>query len=271
MSTFTKMPSSLIQLKTKSKFSEIYTYFLIKDQFKDNSLKASISEKELAQLTNTSESTIKRYIKDLEPFFENVTKTKSSGEHYYNVYHFTQLKKDFSIVLHTLKDDTELTPEEKGILIKIKLQCCKGTNYIRFNSKADLIKILGIGKNQITKKLKQLEEKGHICYIGKSLHLNPIHFPLSLNIDNSTDGTTNYIYAIIYQFCLNNEVCPPLRDSKALSYLIAKYPNVDSSLKNDLVKKCSNLPKEVSLDYFIKALENKKVERKEPLEWNFII
>ena len=79
MSTFTKMPSSLIQLNTRSKFLEIYTYFLIKDQFKDNSLKASISEKELAQLTNTSESTIKRYIKDLEPFFESVTKTKSSG------------------------------------------------------------------------------------------------------------------------------------------------------------------------------------------------
>ena len=94
---------------------------------------------------------------------------------------------------------------------------------------------------------------------------------MSLNIDNSTDGTTNYIYAIIYQFCLNNEVCPPLRDSKALSYLIAKYPNVDSSLKNDLVKKCPTLPADISLDYFVKALENKKVERKEPLEWNFII
>lgn len=51
MSIFTKMPQTLIDLNTKSKFSEIYTYFLIKDQFKDNSLKASISEKELAQLT----------------------------------------------------------------------------------------------------------------------------------------------------------------------------------------------------------------------------
>ena len=271
MSTFTKMPSSLIQLNTRSKFLEIYTYFLIKDQFKDNSLKASISEKELAQLTNTSESTIKRYIKDLEPFFESVTKTKSSGEHYYNVYHFTQLNKDFSIVLHTLKDDTELTPEQKGILIKIKLVCENGTNFIKYGSKKELAKNIGIGINQINSKLQPLIDKGYLKYIGKSLHLNPIHFPLSLNIDNSTDGTTNYIYAIIYQFCLNNEVCPPLRDSKALSYLIAKYPNVDSSLKNDLVKKCSNLPKEVSLDYFIKALENKKVERKEPLEWNFII
>ena len=272
MSTFTKMPSSLIQLKTKSNFLEVYTYFLIKDQFKDNSLTTSISEEELAKEVGVTNVTISKYIKDLTPYFKEITKKKNEKqEHYYNVYHFTQLKKDFSIVLHTLKDDTELTPEEKGILIKIKLVCENGTNFIKYGSKKELAKNIGIGINQINSKLQPLIDKGYLKYIGKSLHLNPIHFPLSLNIDNSTDGTTNYIYAIIYQFCLNNEVCPPLRDSKALSYLIAKYPNVDSSLKNDLVKKCSNLPKEVSLDYFIKALENKKVERKEPLEWNFII
>lgn len=272
MSTFTKMPSNLIQLKTKSNFLEVYTYFLIKDQFKDSSLTASISEEELAKEVGVTNVTISKYIKDLTPYFKEITKKKNEKqEHYYNVYHFTQLKKDFSIVLHTLKDDTELTPEQKGILIKIKLVCENGTNFIKYGSKKELAKNIGIGINQINSKLQPLIDKGYLKYIGKSLHLNPIHFPLSLNIDNSTDGTTNYIYAIIYQFCLNNEVCPPLRDSKALSYLIAKYPNVDSSLKNDLVKKCSNLPKEVSLDYFIKALENKKVERKEPLEWNFII
>ena len=170
------MPQTLIDLNTRSKFLEIYTYFLIKDQFKDNSLKASISEKELAQLTNTSERTIKRYIKDLEPFFENVTKTKSSGEHYYNVYHFTQLNNDFSIALHTLKDDTELTPEQKGILIKIKLVCENGTNFIKYGSKKELAKNIGIGINQINSKLQPLIDKGYLKYIGKSLHLNPIHF-----------------------------------------------------------------------------------------------
>lgn len=261
MSIFTKMPQTLIDLNTKSKFSEIYTYFLIKDQFKDNSLKASISEKELAQLTDTSEITIKRYIKDLEPFFENVTKTKSSGEHYYNVYHFTQLKNDFSIVLHTLKDDTELTAEEKGILIKIKLQCCKGTNYIRFNSKADLIKILGIGKNQITKKLKQLEEKGHICYIGNSLQLSTKYFPLSLVKGDSVDAVKNFLYETIYKYCIVNKTIPPLRANKALNYLIAKFPNIDDSFAEILAKKCPTLPADISLDYFVKALTDNTINR----------
>lgn len=261
MSTFTKMPSSLIQLNTRSKFLEIYTYFLIKDQFKDNSLKASISEKELAQLTNTSESTIKRYIKDLEPFFESVTKTKSSGEHYYNVYHFTQLNKDFSIALHTLKDDTELTPEEKGILIKIKLQCCKGTNYIRYSSKADLVKILGIGKNQIAKKLKQLEEKGHICYIGNSLQLSTKYFPLSLVKGDSADAVKNFLYETIYKYCIVNKTIPPLREDKALNYLIAKFPNIDDSFAEILSKKCQTLPADISLDYFVKALTDNTINR----------
>lgn len=168
MSTFIQIPSNLINLASRSKFIETYSYLLIRSQIKDNSYKASISEKELAQLTDTSESTIDRYVKDLKPFFENVTLYKGNGKYPYNVYQFSKLEKDYSIVLPELITDSELTPEEKGILIKIKLQCCKGTNYIRFNSKADLTSIIGISKNLITKKLKQLEEKGHICYIGNS-------------------------------------------------------------------------------------------------------
>lgn len=66
MSTFIQIPSNLINLASRSKFIETYSYLLIRSQIKDNSYKASISEKELAQLTDTSESTIDRYVKDLK-------------------------------------------------------------------------------------------------------------------------------------------------------------------------------------------------------------
>ena len=99
MSTFIQIPSNLINLTSRSKFIEIYSYLLIRSQIKDNSYKASISEKDLAQLTDTSESTIDRYVKDLKPFFENVTLYKGNGKYPYNVYQFTKLEKDFSIVL----------------------------------------------------------------------------------------------------------------------------------------------------------------------------
>ena len=134
MSTFIQIPSNLINLTSRSKFIEIYSYLLIRSQIKDNSYKASITEKELAQLTNTSDRTIRNYLDNLKPFFEYVTLYKGNGKYPYNVYQFTKLEKDFSIVLPELITDSELTAEEKGILIKIKLQCCKGTNYIRYNS-----------------------------------------------------------------------------------------------------------------------------------------
>ena len=253
MSTFIQIPSNLINLASRSKFIETYSYLLIRSQIKDNSYKASISEKELAQLTDTSESTIDRYVKDLKPFFENVTLYKGNGKYPYNVYQFAKLEKDYSIVLPELITDSELTPEEKGILIKIKLQCCKGTNYIRFNSKADLTSIIGISKNLIAKKLKQLEEKGHICYIGNSLQLSTKYFPLSLVKGDSVET--------IYKYCIVNKTIPPLRDNKALNYLIAKFPNIDDSFAEILAKKCPTLPADISLDYFVKALTDNNINR----------
>lgn len=64
----------------------------------------------------------------------------------------------------------------KGILIKIKLVCENGTNFIKYGSKKELAKNIGIGINQINSKLQPLIDKGYLKYIGKSLHLNPIHF-----------------------------------------------------------------------------------------------
>ena len=271
MSTFIQMPQTLTNLKTKSNFLEIYTYFLIRSQIKDSSYIASIAETELADKIGVSDRTIIKYIKDLEPYFDNVTKTKTIGDHYYNVYHFTYLSKDYSIVLPSLIEDNELTPEQKGILIKIKMMCEKGTNFIKYDSKSELVKIIGIGKNQINGKLQPLIDKGYLKYIGKSLHINPIHFPLSLKIDNSADALRNYIYETIYAYCFIKDVCPPLRDKESLSWLMAEYGEIDNRLKEDLVKRFPTLPKDVSLDYFVKGMRNKKIERKEKLDWNFTL
>ena len=119
MSTFIQIPSNLINLTSRSKFIEIYSYLLIRSQIKDNSYKASISEKELAQLTNTSDRTIRNYLDNLKPFFEYVTLYKGNGKYPYNVYQFAKLEKDYSIVLPELITDTELTPEEKELYEKL--------------------------------------------------------------------------------------------------------------------------------------------------------
>ena len=270
MSSFIQIPLNLVNLSTRSKFKELYTYLLIRSQIKDNSYKASISEEELASLLDTTKRTVVNYIADLKPYFENITLVKGKGKYPYNVYHSVRLDKDYSIVLPEIIKDTDLTPEQKGILIKIKLVCEKGTNFIKFGNRTELAKLIGINTKQFAAKLKPLLDKGYLHYIDNSLQLNPTYFPLALKMDNTHEGISNYVYAVIYQYCLYKHVCPPLRDSKAISYLMAKYPNKDDSLKEALVKRCPSLPKNVSLDYFVKALRDKKVDRPK-LEWNVIL
>lgn len=263
MSTFIQIPSSILNLKARSNMAVAYTYLLIRSQIKDSTNTASISEKQLANLTDTSESTIKRYIKQLQPYFTKVTLHKGDGKYPYNVYHLPRLEKDYSIVLPDLIADTTLKPEEKEVLLRIKMACCSGTNYIRYKAiTTDLSSILGIGKNDIKKKLKALEDKGCIRFIGNSIHLTSKYFPLSLKNEGATVcATQNHIYETIYQYCLDKGVIPPLRDTKALGYIVGKYPSIDDTLLKDLECKCKTLPDEVSLDYFVKALENKDITR----------
>lgn len=267
MSIFIQMPSNLTQLKTNSKFLEIYTYFYIRNQIKSKLLTATISEKELMQILGVSDFTIKKYIKDLKPYLATVTKTKTIGKFPCNVYHFTYLKNDYSWCSPELISDIELTPEQKGILLKIKMECAKGTNFIKFNTKPELIKTIGISVNLINKKLKPLIDKGYISYVGNSLQLSQKYFPLSLK---STE-ITNYVYKVIYDFCLHQKVCPPLREAKALNYIAGKYPELDDELVKVLQERCSKLPREVSLDYFVYVLSHKKVHRDNVTDYGFII
>lgn len=272
MSSFIQIPSNLVNLSTRSKFKELYAYLLIRNQIKDNSYKASIPEEELASLLDTTKRTVVTYIADLKPYFENITLVKDKGKYPYNVYHSVRLDKDYSIVLPEIIKDTDLTAEQKGILIKIKLICEKGTNFIKFGTKKELAKLIGISKNQFTAKLKPLLDKGYLRYINDSLHLNPTYFPLSLKMDDSYSGFLNQIYLVIYQFCFDKNVCPPLKDNKALSYLTGKYMKVDDLIK-DIKYRCNNLPEDISLDYFVKALENKKIVREneeDKLELDFL-
>lgn len=266
MSTFIQMPQTLTDLKTKSNFLEIYTYFLVRSLITNNSYTASITETELADKIGVSDRTIVKYIKDLKPYFDNVTKSKTTGD-YYNVYHFTYLSKDYSIVLPSLIEDSELTAEQKGILLKIKMECEKGTNFIKYITKSELVKILGIGKNQINRKLQPLLDKGYISYVGNSLQLSQKYFPLSLEALE----ITNYVYKVIYDFCLWQKVCPPLREAKALNYIAGKYPELDDELVKVLQERCSKLPREVSLDYFVYVLNRKHIQRNNITDYGFMI
>ena len=120
----------------KSKLEEIFTYAAIRSQIKDNSYKAIILQNQLAELMNVTDRSIRNYINTLENsgLIKDTTKKHGKGEYAYNVYQFDELTKEYFIMEPSLITEQSISPKLKGLLMLIKANCIKGTNYLHFNS-----------------------------------------------------------------------------------------------------------------------------------------
>ena len=242
MSNYIQIPNSITQLTKKCKHEEALVYALIRSQIKDSMLKASYSEKLLSEFFNTTERTINNYVSDLKKTgLLNVAELKLGEADYpYNVYQFDELKKDYFEILPPFINDINLSPKLKGLLLFIKANCWKGTNFLL------------------------LESKGYIRFIGKSLHITNEGFPLYRKED-----MWNVTYEIIYDHCLEHDRIPPIknvdnkRKDEKLSYIVGKYSNEYDRLRNALKERCKNLPQNLTLEYFCQVLANKKPIKKE--------
>ena len=212
---------------------------------------------------NLDEKTIYTYIKDLyEAGLISGIGKEWGIDHRYNVYHFPKINGDNYIVLPSLIDDTNPTIEEKGVMLFIKANCYKGTNHFHFKNMTELKVKIGVGKNSTV--IKDLEVKGYIRIIDNAIIIINDAFPIYLN-----ENPENSIYDTIYNYCLYKGVVPPMKDidSMCLFYLKTKYIDGHTGLKEDLLNKCKNLPSDVSLNYFCKALLNKMPEK--PIKYEF--
>lgn len=275
MSTYIQIPNSIkTKLTKKSKQEEALVYALIRSQIKDNSFKASFSQSKLVdyfiednrtlkdQEREYKERTIHNYVstlKDVE-LLRVIDMKKGASDYRYNVYQFDYLKEDYFYLLPPFLKDKNISPKLKGLLLFIKANCWSGTNYLLFNGMTtDLAEKLGVGKNQIKGYLEELNSKGYIRFIGKSIHIINENFPLFYinDIDNMT-------YQIIYDYCLEHDSIPPVKNvdgigkDKALSLIVAKFTNDYDSLRNVLEERCKKLPEHPSLEYFCQVLRNKK-------------
>lgn len=278
MSTYIQIPNSITTKLTKrSKHEEALVYALIRNQIKDNSFTASFSQSQLVdyfieenrtlidQERENRERTINTYVSTLKDvgLLQVIDKKKGESDHRYNVYQFDYIKEDYFLVLPPILEDNNISPKLKGLLLFIKANCCSGTNYLRFNgTTTDLPKTLGVGKNQISGYLKELESKGYIRFIGKSLHIINENFPLSIN-----NNMWNIAYQIIYDYCLEHDRVPPIKNvdknhkDERLGYIIAEYATDYDRLRNTLNERCKNLPVDLSLEYFCQVLRNKKPQK----------
>lgn len=280
MSTYIQIPNSITTKLTKrSKHEEALVYALIRNQIKDNSFTASFSQSQLVDyfieedliLTDKQreykERTINNYVSNLKDvgLLKVIGKKKGDSDHRYNVYQFNYLTEDYFHILPPFLADVNISPKLKGLLLFIKANCWSGTNYIRFNGiTTDLAEKLGVGKNQIKDYVTELQVKGYIRFIGKSLHIINENFPLSIEND-----VWNVTYQIIYDYCLEHDKRPPIknvdknRKDKRLSYIIAEYATDYDRLRNTLNERCKNLPADLSLEYFCQVLRNMKPTRED--------
>lgn len=263
MSNFIQIPNEIItKLTSRSKHKEAFVYAAIRSQIKDKTRTATYPMADLAELCDVDERTIYNYIDRLESvrLFSLISKKQQEhGDHRYNVYQFPYIKDNCIIIdpAFVNKSPSELTAEQRGIMLFIKANCIDGTNHFQFKSKEELANKIGVGKNRITSVIDGLEAMGSIRIINHTIIITDSNFPLYLN------GTpTNYIYHLIYNYCLYKGVEPPIKHKMCLTYLNMKYNNRYKELKEDLLDKCKNLPNDISLHYFCKALLNKMPEKK---------
>ena len=137
MSAFIQIPNRINQLTKKSKLEEIFTYAAIRSQIKDNSYKAIMLKDELAELIGVNVRTIYNHVDILEKsgLILDITKQHGTGEYSHNVYQFDYLKDEYFIMNPDLIHEESISAKLKGLLMLIKANCIKGTNYLQFNSK----------------------------------------------------------------------------------------------------------------------------------------
>ena len=263
MSTYIQIPNSITtKLTKKSKHEEALTYAIIRNEIKDKSLKASIPEKQIADIVNMSERTVNSYVSELKNvgLLNELERKQGKSKYPYNSYQLEELTKDYFIILPPILKDNNISSKLKGLLLFIKANCLKGTNYLHYNGETtDLASTFKVGKNQIKGYLEELNSKGYIRFIGKSIHIINENFPLFYinDMDNMT-------YQTIYDYCLEHDSIPPLKNvdskgkDKALRLIVGKFTNDYESLRNVLEERCQKLPEHPSLEYFCQVLVNRK-------------
>lgn len=137
MSPFIQIPNRINQLTKKSKLEEIFTYAAIRSQIKNESYKAIMLKDELAELIGVNVRTIYNHLDILAKsgLILDITKQHGTGEYSHNVYQFDYLKDEYFIMNPDLIHEESISAKLKGLLMLIKSNCIKGTNYLQFNSK----------------------------------------------------------------------------------------------------------------------------------------
>ena len=255
MSHFILIPNAIQQIDKKCKLDEICAYGLIRSQITDDSYTASISQEELASIGGWGKSTVANYIRDLIKLglmTQGDSEKCKNGDHRYNVYQFGKLETNYAIYDPFFFMDPGLTSEQKGLIMLLKSHCYYGTNHLSYPSDSKIGELLGIGSESLKKKVRELIDIGQAKMIGDTLVLLNPHIKHALDMRIST----NWVYSVIYEFCVEKGVVPPRKNvvgKENLRRIAAKYGDRDS-LQKGLQERFKTLPPLVNIAYFTQGL-----------------
>lgn len=227
MENFIQIPMEFKEFDVNKRLNVICLYAMMRSYIKDNSCKVTISQEKLSRRFNVSVDTIQRYIEKLYEagYIKDINKIPTNNGYFYNVYTFKKYDK-FGIVLSSIFNAPDLTTEDIGLLILLKINCNYGTNIIEFNSMTDLAKKIGLSRNIIKEKIDRLNNK-YLQVRGKWLNLSQKFFPLYLKLSSpkfDRDIEMKKAYIDIYNYCVINNVIPPYKKCSG-------YRNIDLDLE----------------------------------------
>ena len=265
MSTYIRIPNRIAQLlTTRDKLTLIVVYAYIRSQIKDASNTASITEEELAERCQTCLKSAWNHIQSLIDvgLITIVKKQQGEAQYPYNVYKVEYPEEDFAMIKPELLTDPNLSTEQKGLLILLKIHCHAGTNHINDTSERQVHKILKIDRYKIGQIVKQLDALGHIKIIGRTLIITDKNILLYQKEDPCDEA-----YMIIYKFCLLKGVVPPIKGERKSFFenmsTICENFWTKEMLAKALIERFRSLPSKVTVSYFCEALCNKHYLKKE--------
>ena len=258
--SYITLPKSLIQIKSNSKPLDAYVWAVIRScsNYKDGESHVRIER--LVKLTNIKERSIRRSIRRLEDAeLLQITTHFSDEAMRHNTYN-TDFRQHNFFMLDREFFQQGYDPKIAGFVLLLKCICVNGTNTIGWN-KREIADGIGMARNTVSALLEECLRHGLIRQDKYGYTLTGDYF-----INDSIPKINKAIFDTLEQFCIErgSKLRPYKSRSKVALELIGAWyqpladyrenPYID--LRHNLEQRCpKKLPKEVSIEYFLKPLK----------------
>lgn len=216
---------------------------------------ADLTQKQIAHSTGLSQRTVERVIPALindKRLFSKVDKLKLGGVKKQNLYYFSKCNNYFFVKNAYFKNLTQA----KCFVLLLKSLCLNNTNSCKLSIRR-IEKLTGMDHKTIAKYItRSMQEKlidEHLNIIDRNI------VPAAFNTEEvHWNNIKDFVYHTIAKFCSSKGINVPFKDDRLLGYITPRYSIINGSLLQDLNKRCVNLPRQISLGYFVKVLTGKK-------------